>query len=159
MSPPDPDFTPNPDRAIHVQGPINQELAYRLIPQILSYLSESRAPITAYIDSPGGLATYMQSLLQMLQTSNQSFDPPCRLITVATSLAASAAADMLASGDYALAYPDSIIVYHGFRAPSDRPLTVEETMSLAQRLRGQKETMQWDLRANPSTDLSFDLSR
>lgn len=140
MNPPDPDFTPNPNRAIHVQGPFTQELVYRLTPRIVALQAESRGPITAYIDSPGGAVHYMQALLQLLHTSNLSFDPPCKLITVATSVAASAAADMLAAGDYALAYPESIIIYHGLRVPGDQPLTVEETLSLAQRLRGQNES-------------------
>lgn len=137
---PDPDYTPNPRRAIHVQGPFDQQLLYRLTPQIVSLQSKGRGPITVYIDSPGGSVAYMQAVLQLLTTSNQLFDPPCRVITVATTVAASAAADMLASGDYALAYPESTIVYHGVRVPGDKPLTVEETLSLAERLRAGNES-------------------
>jgi ATP-dependent protease ClpP protease subunit len=137
---PDPDFAPNPARAIHVQGPFDQQLLYRLTPEIIRLLGKGREPITVYIDSPGGPVVYMEALRKLLGTSTQTFAQPCRIITVGTSLAASAAADMLASGDYALAYPETVIVYHGIRVPGDRPLTVEETLSLAQRLRAGNES-------------------
>jgi ATP-dependent protease ClpP protease subunit len=123
-----------------VQGGIDQNLVYRLTPQIVALQSRSRDPITIYIDSPGGLVTYMESLLDLLRASNQQNEPPCRLITVAISQAASAAADLLAAGNYALAYPHSTILYHGVRIPGDRALTVEETLQLAQRLRVGNET-------------------
>jgi ATP-dependent protease ClpP protease subunit len=132
---PNPHYTPNPERAIYVHGTIDQALIHRLTPQIISLQNQSREPITVYIDSPGGIVIYMESLLNLLRASNQQYEQPCRLITVVTSLAASAAADMLASGNYALAYPDSTILYHGVRLPGDRALTVEETLQLAQRLR------------------------
>jgi len=54
------------------------------------------------------------------------------------SIAASAAADLLSAGNYALVYPDSIVMYHGVRVP-DRSLTAEEASSLVQRLRASNE--------------------
>lgn len=134
-----PRYAPNPARAIHVQGFIDQNLVYRLTPQIVSLQNESRDPITVYIDSPGGVTTYMESLLKLLNAPTQDFQDPCWIITAVTSHAASAAADMLAAGDYAVAYPDSVILYHGVRVPSDRPLTAEESLQLAQRLRAGNE--------------------
>lgn len=132
---PNPDYRPNPNRAIYLQGQIDQQLVDRLAPQIISLQSESRDPITTYIDSPGGSVHLMDTLLRLLTASNQDFADPCRLITVATSKAGSAAADMLASGDYAIAYPESTVLYHGVRFPEDRPLTFELTSLWAQRLR------------------------
>lgn len=140
MTLPNLDYTPNPKRAVYVQGSIDQALVYRLTPQIISLQSESRAPITVYIDSPGGIVTYMESLLSLLGAPNQNNERPCRIITVVTSQAASAAADMLAAGNYALAYPQSTILYHGVRIFGDRALTVEETLQLAQRLRAGNES-------------------
>ena len=88
---PDPDFRPNPNRAIYVQGLIDQQLVNRLTPKIISLQSQSRDPITIYIDSPGGLVAHMQALLNLLTASNQDFAAPCHLITVVTTQAASAA--------------------------------------------------------------------
>jgi hypothetical protein len=66
-----------------------------------------------------------ESILRLLQSTNQDGAPACRLITVVTARAASAAADLLSSGDYAIAYPDSTILYHGARTSLSDPLTVE----------------------------------
>lgn len=140
MAAPNPNFTPNPHRAIHIHGVIDQEMVYRLTPQIVALLN-IREPVTVYIDSRGGRVDYKDSIYNLLGSSNQSCDPPVKLITVVTSLAASAAADLLSSGSYALAYPDSIIMYHGVRFPggSDGPITAEESNRRTQRLRADNE--------------------
>ena len=131
-------FAPNPSRGIYVQGVMDQQMVYRLTPQIVSLQNQSREPITVYIDSPGGLVDYKDAILRLLKASNQNFAAPCRIITVALSIAASAAADLLSSGNYALVYPDSVVMYHGVRVP-DRSLTAEEASSLVQRLRASNE--------------------
>lgn len=115
-------------------------MVYRLTPQIVALLN-IREPVTVYIDSRGGRVDYKDSIYNLLGSSNQSCDPPVKLITVVTSLAASAAADLLSSGSYALAYPDSIIMYHGVRFPggSDGPITAEESNRRTQRLRADNE--------------------
>jgi len=60
----------------------------------------------------------------------------CSLITVVTGRAASAGAEMLSSGDYAIAYPGSSLLYHGARIPEfAEPLTVEWSTLLAEYLR------------------------
>lgn len=140
MTTPDPNFTPNPKRAIYIQGTIDQELIHRVTPQILALQDESREPITAYIDSRGGAIEYKNSLFRLLTTSNQNCDGPCPLITVALSLAASAAADLLSAGWYALAYPDSLVMYHGVRTATPGPQTAEQTYRLAQDLREGNES-------------------
>jgi len=119
---------------------IDQELIYRVTPQILKLQSESRDPITVFIDSRGGAVEYKNSLYRLLTTSNQDCDDPCVVITVALSLAASAAADLLSSGFYALAYPDSLIMYHGVRTAPPSPQTAEQTYRLAQDLRQGNES-------------------
>jgi hypothetical protein len=50
-------------------------------------------------------------------------------------MAASAAADLLSSGDYAIAFPHGKIVYHGTRTTEKIPLTVESTTDLTSYLR------------------------
>lgn len=75
-----------------------------------------------------------------MSASNQDLAPPCHIITVVTSRAASAAADLLTSGDYAIAFPHSTILYHGVRTFRDIPLTVEATSIIAYLLRTTNET-------------------
>jgi ATP-dependent protease ClpP protease subunit len=122
---PDPDFTPNPKRAIHIQGVIDQDMIYRLTPRIIALQGESRKPITAYIDSPGGDVENKSKLLRLLASGTQNSTTPCTLITVALSLAGSAAADFLSAGFYALAYPQSLIMYHGVRGKTNPTLTAD----------------------------------
>lgn len=94
-----------------------------------------RGPITVYIDSPGGNVASAEVILKLLQATNQDNDAPCRLITVVTSRAASAAADLLSSGNYAIAYPESTLLYHGVRTPSLSGITVELAALLAESMK------------------------
>lgn len=132
---PDLKYRPNPERAIFVQGMIDQPLVDRLTPQILRLQHQSRDPITVYIDSRGGSVAHAEVLRRLLRSPNQDLCPSCWLITVVTSRAASAAADILAAGDYAIAYPDSTILFHGVRTSLENPLTVEVTSFLAETLK------------------------
>jgi ATP-dependent protease ClpP protease subunit len=142
---PNPAFRPNPNRAIYVQGVIDQQMVNRLTPEIISLQHKSRDPITIYIDSPGGSVSHKEMLLNLLRASNQDFDTPCRLITVAASMAASAAADLLSAGHYTLAYPNATILYHGTRIYDGEPLTAEHSSYLAQHLRAGNNTDAMDL--------------
>jgi ATP-dependent protease ClpP protease subunit len=92
-------------------------------------------PITVFIDSPGGPVNSMERLLRLLRLSDQDRSGPCRVITVVAANAGSAAADLLSSGDYALSYPSSNILYHGVRTFDDNPLTMEYASRLANSLR------------------------
>ena len=47
-------YTPNPKRAIHIEGEIDHGMVDRLEPQIQSLQCVSREPITVFINSPGG---------------------------------------------------------------------------------------------------------
>jgi ATP-dependent protease ClpP protease subunit len=138
-------YRPNPDRAVYVQGLIDQALVYRLTPRIVSLQAQERSPITVYIDSPGGNVAHMESLWRLLTAANQDSSLPCRVITVVTSRAASAAADLLSSGDYAIALPQSTILYHGVRTFRETPLTVETTSILTEILRLTNETYAMEL--------------
>lgn len=142
---PNNNYRPNPFRAIYVNGNIDQHLVYRLTPQIVQFQSQDRTPITVYIDSDGGSIQNMQGLWRLLTASNQDAAPACLIITVVTSKAASAAADLLSSGDYAIAMPHSKILYHGSRTIRETPLTVEATSMLAYLLRRTNETYAMEL--------------
>lgn len=116
-------------------GELNDEMVARLTPRILTLQSQSRDPICVYINSPGGFPRCAEALLNLLRLSNQDIDEPCRIITAVTVLAASAAADLLASGDYAIAFPKSTILHHGIRQSSGTPSTLESTARLNELLR------------------------
>ena len=141
---PNPRFRPNPARAIYVDGITDESLLSRLTPAILRLQSNNRDPITVYIvSSPGGPVAHMQSLLRLLKSSDQDSSSPCDLITVVTQRAASAAADLLSSGDYALAFPDSTILYHGIRFRET--LTAETTSMFADILRAGNDAYAMEL--------------
>jgi ATP-dependent protease ClpP protease subunit len=101
----------------------------------LDLQAESRDPITVYIDSEGGSIHYADRLVDLLRAPGQDGEAPCRLIAVATALAASAAANLLSSADYAIAYPETNILYHGTRQNSNSPLTVQRASDLAASLK------------------------
>jgi Clp protease len=125
----------NPARAIYINGTINRDLISQITPEIHKLQNASREPITVYIDSPGGHVHGMETILRLLKLSDQDSSSPCHVITAVTTRAASAAADLLSSGDYAIAYPTSTILYHGTRRQEPAPLTVESTSMLAYYLR------------------------
>lgn len=149
------EFRPNPDRAIYVHGVINAELVHRLTPRILFLQNKSREPITVYIDSPGGDLSSAQSLWKLLTNSNQDYAPACRIITVVTRKAASAAADLLSSGDYAIALPHTTALYHGSRTYRELPLTVETTSALSYLLRVTNDTYAMGLVRKMESRLMF----
>jgi ATP-dependent protease ClpP protease subunit len=128
----------NPKRAVYLLGDINQALIEKLTPTINELRLSSSDPITAYVDSQGGDVWAAENIRSLLQAPNPD-GVRCRLITVATGNAASAAADFLALGDYAIAYSHSYIIYHGTRRPSPAPLTVEGASSLASSLQQTNE--------------------
>jgi hypothetical protein len=132
---PDPNFRLNAQRAIYVTGQIDDALVSRLTPQILRLQSANRLPISVYLDSPGGSVSSMETILRLLNLTDQDSSGPCNIVTAVTTRAASAAADLLSSGDYALAFPNSSILYHGLRTFEKNPLTLEVTSMLANALR------------------------
>jgi hypothetical protein len=132
---PNENYRLNAQRAIYVTGLIDDALVSRLTPQILRLQSVNRSPISVYIDSPGGSVSSMEIILRLLNLTDQDSSGPCNIITAVTIRAASAAADLLSSGDYALAFPNSSILYHGLRTFEKNPLTFEATSVLADWLR------------------------
>lgn len=132
--PPNKEFRENPARAVYITGKIDQQLIDRLTPEINRLRASAIDAITAYVDSPGGSIYHAELLRQLLKTPNQD-GLSCRLITVATGTAASAAADFLASGDYSIAYPHARVMYHGTRRISEEVLTRKGASTIAESLR------------------------
>src|SRR5579859_5705942 len=130
--PPNPELRENPKRCVYITGEIDQALVDRLTPQITQLRFESSDSITAYIDSIGGSTVHARLLMDLLKAPTQ-YGNRCKIVTVATGLAASAAADLLVFGTYAIAYPHAKVWFHGTRR---RPgeVTTELAASIAQSL-------------------------
>jgi ATP-dependent protease ClpP protease subunit len=128
-------YRPDPERAIYLHGEIDEALAYRLTEKIVLFASKSREPITVYIDSPGGDIFLSSALLRLLKSTDQDEAGRCRVLTVVTNYAGSAAADFLVSGDYAIAYPESFVHFHGTRTLRKDFITVEHASGVASDLK------------------------
>ena len=133
------EFRPDPNRAVFVTGQFDQNLVNRLTPEIIRLQHESREPISVYIDSPGGLVYYMRNILRLLRLPTLDSPEPCRIITVATTFAGSAAAILLCSGDYVIAYPDSVIHFHGVRTYRQTEITKEDADDVARDLKASND--------------------
>ena len=135
---PNSDYRENPERAIYLTGKIDQALVDRLTPKINELRLSSDQPITAYIDSSGGSVQHAEFIRRLVTAPNPD-DRCCRLITVVTGTAASAEADFLALGNYAIAYSHTEILYHGSRQSLGSSLTFEGASTLASSLRRTNE--------------------
>lgn len=131
-------YKENPDRCVYVSGIINDALVTSLVPKINELRVRSNEPITIYIDSPGG-DIYAADVIRNLAIAADPNGSTRDLVTVAVGTAASAAADLLAQGDHAIAYDHTLIVYHGTRQDPRKALTSEAAISLASSLRQTNE--------------------
>ena len=111
------DFTPNPDRSIRVEEKFNEVLLERLHPRILELTAQNREPIAVFINSGGGSAEVCVEILRLLTRTTQEDPRVSRIITVAAPDVGSAAANLLSAGDFAVASPESELLYHGGRWP------------------------------------------
>lgn len=128
----DKNYRENPDRSVNVFGEVNTNLVRQLTPHILKLRKECAEPITVYIDSPGGAIASYEHLEGLLFNPDQNGEK-CRIITVATSYAASAAARLLSKGDYSMAYKNATIHCHGARYEGGT-VTKERAESMAESL-------------------------
>lgn len=128
----DSNYRPNPQRAIWVDSVLSDELLQRLLPKVEAFRSESMDPITVYIHSDGGDVRVLDILYGLLTSEDQD-GKVCRVITAVNGNAGSAAASLLSLGDYAIAYPNSSIHFHGVRMVwnESRHLTMELATSFA----------------------------
>jgi ATP-dependent protease ClpP protease subunit len=137
---PDLNFRPNPARAVYITREINDELCRKLLPQINDLRLNQDLPLTIYINSPGGSIRVLEVLMGMLKGPDLDGVEP-RIITVVAGDAASAAAMLLARGDYAIAFPHSIIHCHGIRYSEISDLTTEKASSFAKHLEASNREM------------------
>jgi ATP-dependent protease ClpP protease subunit len=126
-------FQVNWNRAIHIDTAIDDKLLKSLTPHILKLKQESSEPITIGIDSPGGSIHAMQALLGLLRAPDQD-GKRIAIYTVSTNRTYSAAASLLAFGDYAVAFPHSKILYHDLRYSGIDDLTPSKALRTAREL-------------------------
>jgi ATP-dependent protease ClpP protease subunit len=131
----DADFAPNPERAIWIDGEITKAMERRLRPRILELTAGSRAPITVFINSRGGHLGVGHRILDLLRSTDQDGESPCKLLTVAGSTAKSMAADILSAGDFAIADPGSRLLYHESRISLPQDLTADYASALGELLK------------------------
>jgi len=134
------ELTINWDRCVYVDDEIDEELVKRLTPQILSFRQSSADPITVAINSPGGSLASMDTLLGLLTGPNQD-RVSGSIITVVTNKAYSAAANLLAFGDYAVALPHAEILFHDVRFGGLRDVTPDKALRAAKNLQSANDDM------------------
>jgi ATP-dependent protease ClpP protease subunit len=121
------------NRAIFIDGPIDDKLVVSLTPTILKLRQESNKPITVGINSPGGSLDSLDTLIGLLTNPTQKNERG-RIITVVTDQAFSAAAILLAFGDYAVALKHSKILFHDVRYGEVPDVTPKKALSVSKSL-------------------------
>lgn len=129
----DPNFRADINRSISVFGELTDELVSKLAPEILHLRSLGDAPITIFINSNGGSVRCVEYIRDLLFSGTANAKRP-RIITVAIGNAGSAAATLLALGDYAISYSKASIYFHGVRYSEVVDVTMESASSMAAQL-------------------------
>lgn len=132
-------FSINWNRSIIIDSVIDDDLIKRITPIILQLRQDSDDPITVGIDSPGGSLASLDILLGLLTGPNQNRNK-CDIITVVTHRAYSAAANMLAFGNYAIALSHAQILYHDVRYGGMEDITPEKARDAAKWLQDANDT-------------------
>jgi len=91
----------DPARTVYVHGKFNSRMVGKVGMEIRCLQVASTQPITLFIDSPGGETKALDQIYQILQM--KSGGKRWAFVTVAGNQAGSAAAILLALGDYSIA--------------------------------------------------------
>ena len=128
------------DHAILLSGEISDELVASLMPEILRLKQSGTRVITVGIDSLGGSIAAARQLLAILKSPGINGKSPT-VVTVAINKAFSAAATLLALGDYAVALPSAQIHYHDLRYGAFYDLTSTKAVEAARDLQRENNKM------------------
>lgn len=131
------------ENAIYVQGILDESLLSNLTPKIISLRKTPDKPITVFIDSPGGILAAEEAIRGLLHSPDQ-MGKTCWVNTVVTGRAFSAAADLLTSGDYVIAYPHATIHFHGTRTDVEG-ITEEQAVKLQNEMFSMNKSMATNL--------------
>jgi ATP-dependent protease ClpP protease subunit len=133
-------FDWNWDHSIMVDDEISDNLVVKLTPAILRLKQAGARTITVGINSPGGNIEAANSLLSLLKAPGPD-GATTTVITVAVDKAYSAAASLLALGDYAVALPSARIHYHDVRFSTFFDLTSAKAVEAARELQRANDRM------------------
>ncbi|MBP1716964.1 MAG: Clp protease [Deltaproteobacteria bacterium] len=131
------------DRAIFVQGELNDTMFAAVTPKIIALRKNSERPITVFIDSPGGALGIAEAVQNLPRIPDQA-GRTCWINMVVTGRAWSAAAGLLAAGDYIIAYPCASIYFHGTRTSVDG-ITAEQAGNFQNELASMNKSMATNL--------------
>jgi ATP-dependent protease ClpP protease subunit len=120
-------------RAIFVDARIDDDLVKRFAGEILRLKQGNSDPITVAIDSHGGGIPALEALIGLLKAPDQD-DNRCEIYTAVTNRAYSAAANLLALGDYSVAFPHAQILYHDLRYSGLEDVTPAKALRTAKQL-------------------------
>ena len=126
-------LTINWNRSLIIDSNIDDQLVKALTPKILELRAQNSDPITIGINSPGGSLASLEVLIGLLTGPDQNGNR-VSIITVATHRAYSAAANLLAFGDYAIAQRHSTVLYHDVRYGKIEDVTPEKARGTARSL-------------------------
>jgi ATP-dependent protease ClpP protease subunit len=126
------------ENAIFVNGDISDDLVTALAPEILRLKQKRPQAITVGIDSNGGSISAASRLLDLLKAPDTKGEV-ATVVTVAINKAFSAAATLLALGDYAVALPSAQIHYHDVRFSTYYDLTSSKATEAARALRREND--------------------
>jgi len=127
----------NTRRAVFLPSEITLETFEQLAPEIIRLRLQSADPICVFIHCLGGVPFVAEQILRLIRSPRQD-GQSCMVTTVCIGVAASAAADFLSAGDYAIAYNDSLIHFHGTREKHNE-LTVDNLPQVEASLRQENE--------------------
>jgi len=96
----------NHRRSVFLPSEIDIQAYEVVAPRIIELRLHSSDPICLFIHCWGGIPFIAEQILRLMRSPRQD-GQRCMVTTICTGVAASAAADLLAAGDYAIAYGDS----------------------------------------------------
>ena len=123
------------DRIVTLEGEITECYANEIIRQLLILGSESQAPITMIIDSPGGSISAGLAIIDVMQMLGD------RVRCVCTCLAASMAAVIFAAGSQRLMLPHSRLMLHQARVSGQINGGSETLTQISKRLTEESEAV------------------
>jgi ATP-dependent protease ClpP protease subunit len=124
---------PNWMRSIHINKSIDDDTVRQLAPSILQMRQKGNNPITVGIDSLGGSIASLDAIQSLLRGPTAKAERGT-FITVVTRRAFSAAAILLASGDYSVAMKHSEILFHDIRYSNLDDVTPDSARDAARKL-------------------------
>jgi ATP-dependent protease ClpP protease subunit len=151
-------FRADINRSVSVFGEFTDQLVNNISLKILHLRQDDSRPITVFINSNGGTIRCLEFIYGLLSAKGPNGKKP-RIITVAVGNAASAAATLLALGDYSIAYSSSSIHFHGSRYGEAQDVTAEYAAMMVEQLSTRNKATASTLARSATERLAFHYAR